>query len=369
MKITDIRIQRYRLPLDPPFNAAWDPNPRDIFDATLVFVETDAGITGVGSGDTMDGFEPYKGLFIGEDPRRIMPHVQRIETLLFHGGRYWPLEAALWDIIGKAAGLPVSHFFGNYTDKILAYASCGELKPPAERAGSAQQLRDEGFKAMKIRIERHAVREGIDTVQAVREGIGDEMDIMVDYNQAWQMPGDISPTADLKESQYLADALGELGVYWLEEPLQGNDAPGLHTLRVNSKVRIAGGEMVRSLPELLAYVEHDSLDVYQPDVVLAMGMLRVRMLAELVIAKNRTFTPHTWSNGIGVLANLHVTCGVGGGPYLEFPYDPPNWSIERRDFIMAEPLAIDREGYVHIPDAPGLGATVDEAALEQYRLE
>ena len=112
MKITAIRLMRMRLPLDPPFYAAWDPLPRRHFDATLVRVETDEGITGYGSGDTMDGFEPFESLFTGHDPLTIAEHVKTIESVGFHAGRYWPLEAALWDIVGQVTGQPVSVLFG-----------------------------------------------------------------------------------------------------------------------------------------------------------------------------------------------------------------------------------------------------------------
>ena len=96
MRITGIRIARMEHPLDPPFLAAWDPVPRRSFAATLVRVETDEGVAGIGSGDTMDGFEAYAHLFIGQDPLRIARHVRALETISFHAGRYWPLEAALW---------------------------------------------------------------------------------------------------------------------------------------------------------------------------------------------------------------------------------------------------------------------------------
>jgi len=94
VKITAIRLDRLRRPLDPPFLAAWDPVPRRWFDATLVRVDTDEGLTGYGSGDTMDGFEPYADLFVGQDPRQIARHVRALETISFHAGRYWPLEAS-----------------------------------------------------------------------------------------------------------------------------------------------------------------------------------------------------------------------------------------------------------------------------------
>jgi L-alanine-DL-glutamate epimerase-like enolase superfamily enzyme len=124
--------------------------------------------------------------------------------------------------------------------------------------------------------------------------------------------------------------------------------------------------MTRTFAELLAALEADAFDVYQPDVVLAAGMSRTRTLAELALARNRWFTPHTWTNGIGLLANLHVAAGVGGGPYLEFPYDPPGWSVERRDFMLAEPVRPGPDGMLRVPSTPGLGIVLDEAAVRRY---
>ena len=124
--------------------------------------------------------------------------------------------------------------------------------------------------------------------------------------------------------------------------------------------------MARTTDDLLAYLEADALDVYQPDVVLAAGMWRVRTIAELALMRNRWFSPHTWTNGLALLANLHVAAGVGGGPYLEFPYDPPGWTVERRDFFLAEPVRIDQDGYLAVPDRPGLGAVIDESAIAQW---
>jgi L-alanine-DL-glutamate epimerase-like enolase superfamily enzyme len=95
-------------------------------------------------------------------------------------------------------------------------------------------------------------------------------------------------------------------------------------------------------------------------------MLRGRAIAELALARNRWYTPHTWTNGIGLLANLHVAAGVGGGPFIEFPYDPPGWTPERRDFMLAEPLRPGPDGILRVPSAPGLGIVLDEAALKRF---
>jgi L-alanine-DL-glutamate epimerase-like enolase superfamily enzyme len=367
MKITSIRLDRLVLPLEPPFPAAWDPVPRTSFAATIVRVETDAGVVGTGSGDTMDGFEAYAHLFTGQDPLAISRHVRALETIDFHAGRFWPLEVALWDIVGQVAGMPVATLFGGALDGLPVYASCGMLLAPAARAEAALRLREEGFRALKIRVDPRDLETGIAAVAATRAAVGDTMSIMVDLNQGWRMPGDTSRSVDPVTAREIAVRLAELGVLWLEEPLAGTDLAGLAALRASATgVRIAGGEMTRTFGELLAALEADALDVHQPDVVLAAGMTRARTIAEVAIARNRWFTPHTWTNGIGLLANLHVAAGVGGGPYLEFPYDPPGWTPERRDFMLTEPIRPDGEGFLRVPAGPGLGLVLDDVALRRY---
>jgi D-galactarolactone cycloisomerase len=362
VRITRIRTERRTLELDPPLLAAWDPDPRRSFGATLVFVETDEGITGVGSGDTMDGFERYEELFTGRDPLEIDRHVSVLETIAFHAARYWPVEAALWDLAGKAAGKPAAELLGGGKDRVPAYASTGDRRAPSERAESALTLRDEGFKALKIRIDRTRVEEGVAAVVAVREAVGDTMGIMVDLNQGWRMPGDLSPALERDAVRAVAERLRDLDVVWLEEPLPREDVEGYAGLR-DLGIRVAGGEMARTTAELEAFEASDALDVYQPDAVLAVGLLRAKELALRVLERGRWFTPHTWTNGIGLLANLHLTAAVGGGPYIEFPYDPPGWTPERRDFMLSEPIRVDADGCLTLPRRPGLGFELADASL------
>jgi L-alanine-DL-glutamate epimerase-like enolase superfamily enzyme len=366
MKITAIRLDRMRLPLDPPFRAAWDPVPRRYFDATLVRVDTDEGVTGIGSGDTMEGFAGYADLFLGRDPLQIASHVRTLETISFHAGRFWPLEAALWDIVGKVAGLPVAVLFGGARDAVPAYASFGEARSPAERAESVLAAMAAGFRAVKIRIPRDDTAAGLAAVRAAREAAGDGVEIMVDLNQWWRMPGDISPALDLAAVRRLAAQLRELGVFWLEEPLPQGHLGGMRMLREQTGIRVAGGEMARTPGELLDALEAGALDVVQPDVVLAVGMLRARTVAESALLRHHWFTPHTWTNGLGLLANLHVVAGVGGGPFIEFPYDPPGWTPHRRDFFLAQPLAVGADGCLAVPRQPGLGGHIDEAAITRW---
>jgi D-galactarolactone cycloisomerase len=366
VKITAIELERLTLPLSPPFDAAWDPEPRTRFDATLVRVHTDEGVTGIASGDTMDGFEAFAHLFVGRDPLTLGAHARALETISVHSGRYWPLEAALWDLAGRAFGIPVATLLGGARNSIPVYASLGELRAPEQRAEDAEELVEAGFRAVKVRIARERIGEGVATVAAMRDAVGGDLQIMVDLNQWWRMPGDILPGLDAQGAQRVIDALADIGVVWVEEPLAGDDLEGMRMLRESTGVRIAGGEMARDFDQLRRALDAEALDVLQPDVVLSLGISGARTLADLALRRNRWFTPHTWTNGIGLLANLHVCCGVGGGPYLEYPYDPPAWTPQRRDFMLAQPVAVDCEGWLSVGDAPGLGIELVVEAVAHY---
>ena len=363
MKITEIRLERLRFELDPPFEPTWEPVPRRKFDVTIVRVHTDQGLTGIGSGDTMVGFERFEHLFVGADPLALAAHARTLETIAFHAGRYWPLEAALWDLAGKALDVPVATLLGGAATRLPAYASWGSEQRPEQRAQDALALIEQGFRAVKIRIAGDRPERGLEVVEAVRAAAGDRLDLLVDLNQWWRTPGDDGRGLDPAAARWVIQRLGESGVLWVEEPLAGADLRGMAALRAQTGVRIAGGEMARTFDELHQALSLDSLDVYQPDAVLALGISGTRTFADLALRRNRWFSPHTWSNGIGLLANLHVCCGVGGGPYVEYPYDPPQWTPARRDFMLAEPTLVDADGMLALPDRPGLGIDLDEQAI------
>lgn len=367
MKITSIEIRHYRLPLDPPFHAAWDPNPRRSFTSTLVRVRAGEH-EGIGSGDAMLGFGGHEHLFIGQDPFNIERHVRILDNLQFHYGRCWPLEVALWDLMGKLSGQPVWKLLGGRSSRVPLYASCGERRPAAERAESARHIKALGYPALKIRFHDPDIRNDIAVVAATRDAVGPDMHILVDANQGWQMPWDASAPWDFKTACWVADALAELGVFWLEEPLHRHDYEGLAALRKRARLRIAGGEGNREYVDLRQYLKHGSFDVYQPDVVWCTGVLRARQIAGEVQAASCIYTPHTWGDGLVLLANLHVCAALSTTPFVEFPFDPPHWTPERRDYLLPAPLLPTGPGYIELSDAPGLGVTIDWERLEPFRI-
>jgi L-alanine-DL-glutamate epimerase-like enolase superfamily enzyme len=167
----------------------------------------------------------------------------------------------------------------------------------------------------------------------------------------------------------VGQALDELAVYWLEEPLPRHDYRGLAQLRQRVRARIAGGEGTREWAELREYLRHGSLDFYHPDVVWSTGIWRARQLAHEVQAAGAIYSPHTWGDGLVLLANIHVAAAVSTAPFVEFPYDPPTWTPARRDFMLPEPILADENGYITLADAPGLGVRIDWPALEPFRIQ
>jgi L-alanine-DL-glutamate epimerase-like enolase superfamily enzyme len=108
--------------------------------------------------------------------------------------------------------------------------------------------------------------------------------------------------------------------------------------------------------------------VLQPDAALAGGITGLRRIAIMAEEQHLIFTPHTWTNGMGLTANAHLAAGLAVPPFLEYPFDPPEWSLERRDFAMTEPLAVDAQGWITLSEAPGMGYAPDEDRLRSTRI-
>jgi D-galactarolactone cycloisomerase len=370
MKITQVKVRVYEYPMPKTFHPTWQPLPTTTARIHMVEVHTDEGIVGYGSGGVPVRWE-VAGLFLmGQDPFAMEQHVANLRSMAFFVGRPWPVEIALWDVIGKATGQPVYKLLGGGSDRIKAYASTGEVRETAARVDSAQQIVSEGFRALKLRFHSADVRDDIKTLAAVRKAIGDDIDIMVDGNWGWRIAPDRQANRwDLKTAIFAAQAMEEHGVYWLEEPLDAFDYDGLAELRSHlTTLRLAGGELNRGPEEIKTYLEKGCLDVYQPDCTMIGGISTTRKIAAMVESHGKVFSPHTWTNGIGLVANLQCAAAGANVPYIEFPYDPPNWNPVDRDFLFAEPLKIDSEGYVRLPQGPGLGLALDEEKLKRYEV-
>ena len=368
MRIASIETRHYRFPLDPPFRAAWDPVPRTGQDATLVAVHTDEGVTGWASGDRLPDRQVLETHLVGVDPFRTEVVREIVETVDFHGGRPWTVEAAVWDVVGRAVDRPLWQLLGGRSDRLLAYASSGELVAADERVRRCVELRDRGVRAVKLRFGSDDWRDDVALVERVRDAVGPGLELMVDANQGWRMPGYRAPRWDVATAAQCARALEPLGVYWLEEPLRTDDLDGYAALRRLTTLRLAAGEMVRSAQEARDLILRGGVDVVQTDAVLSLGISGCRRIAALADLVGRAWSPHTWSNGYGLVVNLHLALAVSTSPYVEVPFDPPAWSAERRDWLLPGPVEIAADGTIAPPSGPGLGVTPDLDALERWRV-
>jgi L-alanine-DL-glutamate epimerase-like enolase superfamily enzyme len=367
-RISSVTISHHRLPLAPAFHASWDTKPRVHFDATIVRVSTDSGLVGVGSGDRMLGFEGHEDLFVGTDPLALERHYRILSNIDFHYGRCWPLDLALWDLAGKILGQPCWRLLGGLSHRVRAYASSGTLRDPQAQADAAERYLAQGFPAMKLRFHRGDWRDDLKALEAVRARVGSRLELLVDCNQGWRMSWDTESAWSYKDALAVARELERLGVYWMEEPLHRADHDGMRALRAATDVRVAAGEMTRQLHELRDLMTGGCVDVLQPDAALVGGITGLRRIAIMAQELHLTFTPHTWTNGMGVTANAHLVAGLSDAPFIEFPCDPPEWSLQRRDFMLAEPLQVDREGWINLSEAPGMGYALDEGRLLATRI-
>ena len=369
MPITSIEARAYRFPLDPPFAAAWDPQPRTHQDATVVLVHTDEGVTGIASGgDGLPDRALLERLLVGIDLRETAVVGEICETVDFHGARPWAAEVAVWDALGKLLDTPVRQLLGNRNERLRAYASTGEAVTPAERVERCRALVERGIGAVKLRLRGDRWRDDLVVVEAVRDALGDRLEVMVDANQGWRMPGDRTPRWNVSTAAECARELEALGAYWLEEPLPADDPDAYAALRAATGIRLAAGEMARRVGEARDLVVRGLVDVVQADALFVGGLGGSRAVAELCAAHGRAWSPHTWSNGLGLVANLHGALACSTVPWVEVPYDPPGWGPERRDWLLDAPLEIASDGTIVPPEGPGLGVVLDFDRLEAWRI-
>jgi L-alanine-DL-glutamate epimerase-like enolase superfamily enzyme len=228
-------------------------------------------------------------------------------------------------------------------------------------------LRSQGMKAFKLRLRRPTIKEDIAVVEQVRKVFGDEIELMVDANQAHVMPSPKPIGAwSYEDALTVARAMEKLDVNWLEEPLPRYNTKQLARLCSEVDIPIAGGELNIGLHEYKTLVDMDCYDIIQADAAFSEGIFQLRKVASLAEMSFKKFIPHTWSNGIGLGANLQLAASVPNCPWFEFPVDPPAWTIESRDFMLAKPFRIDMDGTIGLPDLPGMGFFLDEEAITKY---
>ena len=372
--VARVELYHFAAPLPATFRPSWIPGfPQNENRATLLRVITRDGVEGWSAGPAFgrerEGIGGLIGPYlIGEDATDISLVQQRLREIGYLGWRNWWIEPAFWDIKGKIAGKPVYRLLGGEPATVDLYASAGEVRAPKDRIKEAEARYEEGFRTMKIRVhEDEAADEA--QVRATCAAVGDRMSIGVDANQAWRVTAVAdAPLWDLERAKRFAGACAEAGIAWIEEPLPMDAYDDLVALTRYSEVAIAGGELHTSAyPELKMMIDRRCYSIFQPDAMFTGGIAQTIRVIRACTDAGLSYTPHTWTNGVGLAVNLHVFLASGyvGDKTLEYPYDPPGWVPEGRDAMLAEPFVHDK-ATLAAPQGAGLGFEIDKTALKKH---
>ena len=388
MKIAAIRTIALSCNVDPPYASAAGVQSRR--GGLIVEVETDEGIVGIGESGLGGGAtatviaKDLAPLLIGQDPLMIEGLWQR----MFHRTRQYGrrgivmqamsgVDIALWDIAGKVANLPLYRLLGGCRDRVEAYASGGvyqEGKTADDLAGEAEGYRARGFKGMKMKIGRnpstqthlrHLVdhaelcevdpEEDIARVAAVRRALGPQAKLMADVNCAW------SPSFAIE----MGRALEPYKLYWIEEPVATDDIDGSARVAGALATPIAGYETEIGLYGFRELITRGAVDIVQPDSAWAGGFSECRRIAALAEAHHLMVAPHAFASAVTLAASLHFIASIPNGLVLEFDQNPNGL----REELLKEPIRIEPDGMIRLPERPGLGIELDRGAVERYRAE
>jgi len=376
VKITDVQVKRIRVIKE--LGKVQSGRAYTVGGDLVTLIQTDAGLTGIGPGVTPAMLNVARQRLIGADPL----DVTRLARLLFNpGGTFNSIgsganvEIAIWDLIGKMLDIPLYRLWGGRDGKLMPYASQWSTGTPEERARMAQTVRARGWRAIKFRSHFPTMKEDVALIEQTRKLMGDDFIILTDANQAGDGPdgANAGPTRwDYKRALDTAREYARLGLYWLEEPLPRWDFDQLAELRRASNVRLAGGEASTGLHEYRGMLEKDSLDIIQFELTVV-GPTVARQIATLAAAYDKPCVAHV-GFGPGVFCAGHLNASLqnavffgptyGNGPTWEVFYEPPALDIEQIWSVYENAPRMDKDGYMQLPDAPGLGVTIKQDLLQ-----
>jgi D-galactarolactone cycloisomerase len=366
MKITQVRNVRLKLVKElGTLEPAWWPGSTLSFrvgGGAFLEIRTDQGLVGIGPAIDPTLVSLVQGALVGKDPFDTEQH-NALLRYLGAGERYEGaanVDIALWDLVGKACGQPIYKLLGGGKDKVGTYAAMVKLSTPEERAAKAAELAAQGWKAIKLRLHNPTMKQDIALVEAVRARIGDRMQIMTDANQA-ENPGHWQPGAlwDFRRALETARELERLKCVWLEEPLPRFAFEQHVELRNKVTIPIAGGENNYFVHEFQWMLQQGVFDILQPEVMLCGGFTGLRKIGVLAEVFDRQVTPHCAIADVGTIAALQLVAFWPRGNLLEFIHDPPICDYRQRFSIFLNPPAVDQEGYISVPQGPGLGVEIN----------
>lgn len=380
MIIKDIRYEFIEIPYREPFYPTWYPERPELGQMILlVRVMTDDGLEGHATCEAPFGIVPVlkatveyiKSFIIGTSVFDIEKNLLHFRNVARIATRPWLLENALWDLIGKACGQPLYKIWGASRDRIKVYAAWGEVRPLEERKENAIMLVEQGFKAVKLRFYQQEMKDDIALIEAVRDAVGNRLDIMVDANQGTAVErtkNNNPPVWSYNRAKETAREMERLNCLWLEEPCYRYDFDTLARLNREVDIPIAGGEINVGVHEFKLMLEKGSYDIVQPNCTMSGGMSHIRKIAAIADSFGKICNPHAWIPGLGVLQSMHIVASIPNFTYLEYPYDPPKITPESFQGIVKDYYTVDSDGYITMPDKPGLGIDLDEEKIKRYKV-
>ena len=356
MKIVSIESLLLRVPTPHPISLEFPEHK--LVTATI---RTDQGLVGFGyslvfggsGGEAVQGYleTRLKPLLIGEDPRfvgRLWERMYRadrgIRRVGVAGYAVAALDIGLWDLMGKAAGLPLYQFWGAVTDRVPAYGSGGWPKySTADLIAEAQRYVAMGCRYYKMKIHHPNPRANRERVQAVRQALGDGVQLMVDANQRLDVLGAIRQ----------AEQLDDLDLFWFEEPVLADDIAACAEVARAIRIPVATGENNQTRFEFRELIERRAARYLMPDVCRANGFTETLLIGRLAAAYQVAVSPHVVHE-----LSLHVVGALSNGSLVEF--------IDWAPADLFEGMPVCEDGHFRIPDRPGHGIELAPDAVRKY---
>jgi L-alanine-DL-glutamate epimerase-like enolase superfamily enzyme len=363
MIIAGIETFPLRIPFKPGTTSAasdWGQQDLPAVDSLLVKVTTDQGVEGWGEAFGFAAVpvtrrvidELIAPLCIGQDAAGIAPVMRAVQERLHVFGRGGPfthalsaVDIALWDIAGKAANAPLHRLLGGGGADLPCYASLDAYADPSLVRATVRQAVDAGFQSLKLHEKELPV------IRAARDEAGPDVELMLDVNCAWTM----------NQARARAEELREVRLKWLEEPLwPPENYQGLAWLRRTCGIPIAAGENVPALMDFGRLMGAGAVDFVQPSPAKIGGVTELCKLFPVAAIRNVAVMPHTFYDGPGLLAAIHVTAALGtADSMIEWRY----FDLEAQ--IYGDAL-VTRHGRVAVPQGPGLGIDPDPDVIRAY---
>lgn len=338
-----------------------------------VKILTDQGIYGIGEAysagpdeATVKVIEDFKLWLVGEDPRNVqylfdvMYNTTRFPGGLIVNSAISGIEHALWDIAGKSAGVPVWALLGGRVrNKVRTYQSTGGGATPQEAGENAKRMVEKyGYTALKMGIvapgdmpQNQAQRLTVERVRAVREAVGPDIDIGVDIHTKF---------IEVERAMRLARALEPFDIMWLEEPIRPENFDAMKKLAQHVNVPLASGESNYMIHEFRPMIEHQVVDFVQPDICCCGGMLTMKKIAAMAEAQYIRVAPHNPMSPLAAAVNVHFAASTPNFHILE--YHAPDSGAWKE--VLKEPLMVNKDGYLDIPNKPGWGVELNEEAFK-----